>query len=303
MNFDRILTQLGEFGRWQRRNTALLWLPSAGAGINVLIAAFAVMGPRYGFRCRNSCDGEQFSWDFPGHSPAEMFPSLDPASPHYEPDNPDYCLYYMAERSGDSCTFNTTAPPVECKRGDDFAYASFEMESTVAIENDLVCDDYFWTIIVDEFYMLGLFCGSFLFGLMSDKFGRRPTLLVSTLTCTGGNLLGCAMPNHWSYALSRILGAAGGQGMFMVTFTLVMEFSGVKERVPLLPWVTWNTLLANLINVPFSLGESLPPLFALALPDWVEYQAAISSVILIAALAWLLLPESPRWLIANGTQL
>ena len=97
MNFDRILTQLGEFGAWQTRNNLLLWLPSAGVGLNLLIAAFAVMGPRNGFRCRNSCDGAEFDMEFPGHSPREMFPSLDPTSPHYSPDNPDYCLYYRED--------------------------------------------------------------------------------------------------------------------------------------------------------------------------------------------------------------
>ena len=45
MDYDRILTQLGEFGPWQQRLAALLWLPAIGAGINVLIAAFAVMPP------------------------------------------------------------------------------------------------------------------------------------------------------------------------------------------------------------------------------------------------------------------
>ena len=89
----------------------------------------------------------------------------------------------------------------------------------------------------------------------------------------------------------------------IIAFTLTMEYGGAKERIPFLPWVTWSALLANVINVPFSLGEALPPLFAIGLTDWVEYQAAISSVILLSALAWLLLPESPRWLIANGTQL
>ena len=68
--------------------------------------------------------------------------------------------------------------------------------------------------------------------------------------------------------------------MMIISSTLTMEYSGVRERVPLLPWVTWSALLANIVNVPFSLGEALPPLFAIGLTDWVEYQAAISSVIL-----------------------
>ena len=150
MNFDRVLSQLGEFGPWQRRNTLLLWLPSAGAGINVLIAAFAVMGPRNGFRCRNACDGEQFRFEFPGHSPAEMFPSLDPSSPHYSPDSPDYCQFYRAQPQDGSCIFNTSSPLAHCRRDDDFAFAPFQMSRTVATDNDLVCEDYFWTIIGRE---------------------------------------------------------------------------------------------------------------------------------------------------------
>ena len=61
---------------------------------------------------------------------------------------------------------------------------------------------------------------------------------------------------------------------------MVMEMSGVKEKVPGLSWVTWSTFLANIINVPFSIGESIPPLIAMALPEWKAYQAAVSSIIL-----------------------
>ena len=75
----------------------------------------------------------------------------------------------------------------------------------------------------------------------------------------------------------------------IIAFTLTMEYSGARERIPLLPWVTWSALLANIINVPFSLGEALPPLFAIGLTDWVEYQAAISSVILGGATSTLAL--------------
>ena len=280
MNFDKILTQLGEFGPWQRRNNLLLWVSSCGAGINTLIAAFAVLGPRNGYRCRNGCDGDMFDWKMTDHDLADVFPSFDNTSASYNPDHPDYCKYYRSINTSQSCNFDHSPPVLKCKSGDDFAYEAFEMESTVATENNLVCEDYFWTIIVDEFYMLGLFIGSLVFGLLSDKIGRRHTMFIGNLLCAAGNLLGCAMPNHWSYALTRILAAAGGQGMVMVTFTMVMEMSGVKEKVPGLSWVTWSTFLANIINVPFSIGESIPSLIAMALPEWKAYQAAVSSIIL-----------------------
>ena len=295
MDYDRILTQLGEFGRWQQRNAALLWLPAVGAGINVLIAAFAVMGPRNGYRCRNACDGDgDFSfgdWLKPEFNltEADMFP---------EPD--DYCSYYKATPTANGgCSFDKNAI-IDCKSGDDFAYEEFEMDVTVATANNLVCGDYFWTIIVDEFFMLGLMIGSFVFGVMSDKIGRRHTLVISIVCCAVGNLLGCAMPNHWSYAIPRILASAGGEGTFVLAFTMSLEYAGVKESIPVFSWVTWSTLLANVIGIPFAIGEAIPSAFALGLKDWKTFQAAVSSLIAITAVVWFFLPESPRWLIANG---
>ena len=106
MNFDSILLQLGEFGPWQRRNNLLMWIPSAAAGVNVLIAAFAVMGPRNGFRCRNQCDGNVLHWEEPGYTASDIFPSFDSSSPDFDPENPDYCRNYLAIKDGDSCLFN-----------------------------------------------------------------------------------------------------------------------------------------------------------------------------------------------------
>ena len=79
-----------------------------------------------------------------------------------------------------------------------------------------------------------------------------------------------------------------------------LEYAGVKESIPLFAWVTWSTLLANIIGIPFAIGEAIPSVFALGLKDWKTFQAAVSSLIAVTALVWLFLPESPRWLIANG---
>ena len=297
MDYDKILLQLGEFGPWQQRNALMLWLPAMADGINILIANFVIFGPdRY--RCRNSCDPEgELSWDLPGGlTESELFPSLDKSWSDYDPDSkPDYCRFYQTSPSPDGgCFVNKTAPILDCKRGDDFAYDAFEMDTTIITENDLVCEDYWWPTVIDEFFFLGLFIGSFVFGVMSDKIGRRHTLLISVLCCAVGNLLCCAMPNHWSYALPRVLASAGAEGAFVLAFTMSMEFSGVKESVPVFTWVTWSTMLANIISIPLAVGEALPPLFAIGLKDWKIYQAALSAVITLTAVVWFFLPESPR---------
>ena len=304
MDYDRILTQLGEFGRWQQINAFLLWIPAIGAGINVMIAAFAVMGPRNGYRCRNECDGNGTlvydKWINEGFNLSDMFPNFNEDSPDYNEENPKYCKYYEATVNTDgSCSFNNLTT-LKCGRYDDYVYDKFDMDTTVATENDLVCGNFFWTIIVDEFFMIGLMIGSFVFGVMSDKVGRRHTLLTSIICCAVGNLLCCAMPNHWSYAIPRILASAGGEGIFVLAFTMSLEYAGVKEAVPIFPWVTYSTMLANYIGIPFAIGESIPSLVAMGLKDWKEFQAAVSAMIAVTAIVWFLLPESPRWLIANG---
>ena len=143
MDYDKILVQLGEFGSWQRRNALLLWLPAIAAGINVLIAAFAVMEPRYGYRCRLECEpgNETFTWELPSNLiPADVFPGLDNKTEDYDPDKPDYCNHYKTYRDdADGSCLVDKSEIVKCKRGDDFAYEDFEMDHTVAIDNDLVC--------------------------------------------------------------------------------------------------------------------------------------------------------------------
>ena len=52
--------------------------------------------------------------------------------------------------------------------------------------------------------MIGLLLGSFIFGVLSDKIGRRHTLLLALLVCALGNLAGAFVSNKWGYALLRL---------------------------------------------------------------------------------------------------
>ena len=49
----------------------------------------------------------------------------------------------------------------------------------------------------------------------------------------------------------------------MVAFTMSLEYVGVNEKIPCLPWVTWSTMLANVLGVPFAIGETVPVYIAL----------------------------------------
>ena len=67
---------------------------------------------------------------------------------------------------------NTTE--LEC---DSWDYAK---ESLVSKFN-LVCSNRYWVPLSQSVYMLGYVAGSAISGVLSDKFGRRPVIIVSTI--------------------------------------------------------------------------------------------------------------------------
>jgi len=211
----------------------------------------------------------------------------------------NYCKFYEPKLVEGVCSFNKDNV-IDCAPDAEFTFAPFNMDSSVATENNMYCSQYIWTPTIDSFFMIGLLAGSFIFGVLSDKIGRRHTLLLATLTCALGNLAGAFVSNKWGYAALRVLGGAGGEGAFVLAFTMSLEYSGVAERVPGLPWVTYSTLLANMISIPFAMGEMLPTVIGYFVRDWSMFQLAVSIFMLVTCLSWFLLPESPRYLISQG---
>ena len=50
----------------------------------------------------------------------------------------NYCKYYKPTWNGKECQFDKEAPPVNCPDDADYTFAPFEMESSVATENNMV---------------------------------------------------------------------------------------------------------------------------------------------------------------------
>ena len=76
--------------------TLLIYVVLVGSGLTVFMFPMVRLRPRAEFRCRTECDGPEFSWELPGISPGEIFPSLDSNSSEYDPDSPNYCRHYKA---------------------------------------------------------------------------------------------------------------------------------------------------------------------------------------------------------------
>ena len=144
--------------------------------------------------------------------------------------------------------------------------------------------------------MAGMLIGSFGFGYLSDKLGRRTTLLISSIVLAGGGTISALLPAKESmftlFALCRFISGCGHVGMFMMAFALSLEYTGPGKRV----------LCGCLIETPFAIGGLIVGILSwIGIRDWRALQLTCSAPFIgILGFRWLV-PESPRWLLAKGT--
>ena len=75
MDYDRILSHIGELSRWNLVNLALLWLPPMMGGIIVLQTSFSVLPPSK-FRCRMPCEDESATYGDPRFNESMIHPEV-----------------------------------------------------------------------------------------------------------------------------------------------------------------------------------------------------------------------------------
>ena len=83
----------------------------------------------------------------------------------------------------------------------------------------------------------------------------------------------------------------GATGSYISAFVIAIEYSGKK----------FTTYLGIAFAIPFAVGEAFLGFEAYYLRDWQTLQiVALVPWIVLVPILWLLVPESPRWLISMG---
>ena len=141
----------------------------------------------------------------------------------------------------------------------------------------------------------GIVAGEYLFALLSDRFGRRPTLLAAAATCGLGTLPAGFVDDFWLLTLSLGIGALGIGGVLATCTVYLAEVapSQVRGRMTQTSQAFAVFLLAVLTTLP---GIVLMPEHYQV---YVVVMAAGPLLVLVPLVAFVL-PESPRWLDARG---
>lgn len=89
--------------------------------------------------------------------------------------------------------------------------------------------------------MTGVLIGSYIFGDMSDRFGRRPTFFISLVLQLIGGLLAAIAPEYVTFVLARIIIGATTSGVFLIAY-VIGTFYFILTDFYLLKFFTYQCL-------------------------------------------------------------
>ncbi|XP_041789476.1 solute carrier family 22 member 7a [Chelmon rostratus] len=276
MRFEEILDDVGGFSRFQFLLLCILCLPRAILPLHFLLHNFVSATPPHRCALESPEDGER------------MLQSSDPEAlriPRRDDGSFSSCRVYDTPLTFDLEQTNRTAP---CPHG--WIYDQSQFSSTTATEWDLVCDNKHLNQALATYFFLGVTLGAILFGQLSDKFGRKSTLLVALIMATMLGVTSAFSTSYVMFAVSRALCGMALSGLSIIGAVLGIEWTDVKHR----------TFSGTIISLSWSLGNMFLALLAYYIRDWRHLTLAVTAPCVAAIVAWWWLPESARWLLANG---
>lgn len=155
---------------------------------------------------------------------------------------------------------------------------------------DLVCDR-------DIYPTLGLVAlntggpiGVYLFGVLNDRAGRRISYFICLATLLTGSFLTALSNDFWTWAASRAIVGLTIPAVYQIPFIIALELVGPNYR----SFVTVMTCTFYTVGLMMLAGVTY------LIRDWVKLALYTSFPFLLYFFYILVMPESPRWLLAKG---
>ncbi|MCF0073502.1 MFS transporter [Dyadobacter sp. CY261] len=138
---------------------------------------------------------------------------------------------------------------------------------------------------VSAIYLYGWMCGGLLFGIVSDRIGRKKSLTLVTALYGLSTCLVTIIPDWYSLLAIRFTAGMGVGGVLLITTVYISEIWDERGRAVIL----------GVLAVCFPIGIVTTGSLNLLFSDW-RTAFGIGLIPLVAALLiFLFLPESDRW--------
>ncbi len=141
--------------------------------------------------------------------------------------------------------------------------------------------------------LTGTTVGSFFWGWLADRYGRRASIMLSTILFVSTSICGAMPAFQWNLVMCFLMGCSAG-GMLPVVYTLLAEIMPPRHRSWVLVLVGGIGLVGGYLAASGA-AHLLEPVFG-----WrsLWLQGFPTGLLLLALARWI--PESPRFLAEEG---
>ncbi|XP_013138241.1 PREDICTED: organic cation transporter-like protein [Papilio polytes] len=169
-------------------------------------------------------------------------------------------------------------------------YETSTIVESVVTTWHLICGSSYLASLAQSVLQIGILTGSLLYGYLSDRYGRKTTILMALTSDVVFVVASALVPDFWMFLVLRFLIGTSVGGTLICSYTLMVELSGKSFR-PYLPGLT---------QIAYATVSIVHPIIAYYIREW-RYLQLVTSVpcVFVISYNWLML-ESPRWLITVG---
>ncbi|XP_025194418.1 organic cation transporter protein-like isoform X1 [Melanaphis sacchari] len=287
---DPVSMAIGEFGRWQAVLTLILSLLNLPCTWHIFVLTF--QGAETDFWCTPPSGVlNRISVDQWKNLSSVISESLTTNVSVYDP------CHYRDINYG-SLPSNYTFKELlqikpeqyEMKACSSWQFNTTEFGDTITSEWNLVCDRKELKNFAEMMFLMGVAFGGFFSGLVSDRFGRKKTLMASLIMQLALGILVAICPWFEFYLVLRFILGFVCVSIVFSGFVLCMELVGGK----------WLTIAGVLYLLPVPMSYIIISGIAYICRGWRLLQWCVTlPAVFFLVLHWFV-PESPRWLLAMG---
>ncbi|XP_030643335.1 solute carrier family 22 member 7-like [Chanos chanos] len=283
MKFEDLLSEINGFGRFQKTVLFITFVGRFTLPCHFLLNNYIAAIPSH------HCDISSLDGDDGLFGNLSLEERLTVSVPVMESGKLSSCQMFSEPQFHLLVNSNSTgAPTVQCQNG--WVYDNTTFTSTIATQWDLVCENRGLNKATTTIFFVGVMFGAMMFGSLSDRYGRKTTLLISYLTAMVFAMSSAFASSFIMFAVLRFFTGFSITGIVIVSSVLNVEWVDIERR----------KLVGVIDSLGWSFGYMLLPWIAYGVRDWRYLTIAVTSPLAIAIITWRWIPESARWLIASG---